>query len=88
MDKERSIDCISQRNPLSPAQGKVAQVKILLMPSSLDKDEKRLKEESSWQVQSYSYVFIPLLSIGHRTIKRDATWWSWQNQSAQNPERF
>ena len=29
-----------------------------------------------------------LLSIGRRTIKRDATWWSWQNQSAQNPERF
>jgi hypothetical protein len=33
---------------LSPAQGKVAQVKIILMPSSLDKVEKRIKEESSW----------------------------------------
>jgi hypothetical protein len=32
--------------------------------------------------------FIFLLSIGHRIIKGDATWWSWQNQSAQNPERF
>jgi hypothetical protein len=32
---------------LSPAQGKVAQVKIMLMPSSLDEDEKWLKEESS-----------------------------------------
>jgi hypothetical protein len=32
--------------------------------------------------------FISLLSIGHRTINRDATWWSWQNQSAQNPEIF
>jgi hypothetical protein len=32
--------------------------------------------------------FIYLLSIGRHTIKRDATWWSWQNQSAQNPERF
>jgi hypothetical protein len=32
--------------------------------------------------------FIYHLSIGHRTIKRDTTRWSWQNQSAQNPERF
>jgi hypothetical protein len=47
MDKKRRLDCISQRNPLSPAQGKVAQVKIMFMPSSLDRDEKRLKEESS-----------------------------------------
>jgi hypothetical protein len=47
MDKKRRLDCISQRNSLSPAQGKLAQVKIMLMPSSLDKDEKRLKEESS-----------------------------------------
>jgi hypothetical protein len=43
MDKKRSLDRISQRNPLSPAQGKFAQVKIMLIPSSLDKDEKRLK---------------------------------------------
>jgi hypothetical protein len=57
MDKKGRLDCISQRNPLSPAQGKVAQVKIMLMPSSLDKDEKRLKEESSRQAQAYSYVF-------------------------------
>jgi hypothetical protein len=42
---------------LSLAQGKVAQVKIMLMPSSLDKDEKWLKEESSCQAQTYSYVF-------------------------------
>jgi hypothetical protein len=47
MDKKRSIDCISQRNLLSRAQGKVAQVKIMLIPSSLDKDERWLKEESS-----------------------------------------
>jgi hypothetical protein len=47
MNKKRSLDSISQRNLLSPAQGKVAQVKIMLMPASLDKDEKRLKEESS-----------------------------------------
>jgi hypothetical protein len=32
---------------LSRAQGKVAQVKIMLIPSSLDKDERWLKEESS-----------------------------------------
>jgi hypothetical protein len=57
MNKKRSLDSISQRNLLSPAQGKVAQVKIILMPSSLDKDEKRLKEESCSQDQAYSYVF-------------------------------
>jgi hypothetical protein len=47
MDKKRRLDCVSQRNPLSLAQGKVTQVKIILMLSSLDKDEKRYKEESS-----------------------------------------
>jgi hypothetical protein len=47
MDKKRSLDSMSQRNPLSPTQGKVAQVKIMMMPSSLDKDEKWLKEELS-----------------------------------------
>jgi hypothetical protein len=44
---KRRLDWISQRNPLSSAQGKVPQVKIILMRSSLDRDEKRLKEESS-----------------------------------------
>jgi hypothetical protein len=57
MDKKTCLNSITQRNPLSLAQGKVAQVKIMLMPSSLDKDEKRLKEESSWQAQAYYYVF-------------------------------
>jgi hypothetical protein len=47
MDKKRHLDHISQIIPSSLAQGKVAQVKIMLMPSSLDKDEKQLKEESS-----------------------------------------
>jgi hypothetical protein len=61
MDKKRSIDCISQRNLLSPVQGKVDQLKIMLMPSSLDKDEKRLKKESIWQAQAYSYVFYSSL---------------------------
>jgi hypothetical protein len=47
MDKKRTLDSISQRNPFSPAQGKVAQVKIMLIPSSLEKDEKWLTKESS-----------------------------------------
>jgi hypothetical protein len=42
-DKKRSLDCISQRNPLSPSQGIVAQVKIILRPSSFDKDERVAK---------------------------------------------
>jgi hypothetical protein len=42
---------------LSPAQGKVTQVKIMLMPSSLNEDKERIKEESSWQAQAYSFVF-------------------------------
>jgi hypothetical protein len=47
MNKKTSHDCISQRNPLSSAQSKVAQVKIMLISSSLDKDEKWHKKESS-----------------------------------------
>jgi hypothetical protein len=42
-DKKRSLDCISQRNPLSLTQGKVAKVKIMLKPSSFDKDERAAK---------------------------------------------
>jgi hypothetical protein len=53
MDKKRSIDCISQRNPLSPTEGKIDQVKIMLRPSSFVKDEKWQKEESSSQAQVY-----------------------------------
>jgi hypothetical protein len=66
VDKKRSLDSISQRNSLSPAQGKFAQVKIMLMPSSLDKDEKRRKEESSCQSQAYSYVFY--FSLEYRSL--------------------
>jgi hypothetical protein len=44
MEKKMSLDYIRQRNLLSPAQGKVAQVKIMLRPSSFDKDEKRQKK--------------------------------------------
>jgi hypothetical protein len=47
MDKKRSIVCISQRNLSSPVQGKVAQIKIMLIPSSLGKDKKQLKKELS-----------------------------------------
>jgi hypothetical protein len=47
VDKKRSLDYISQRTPLSLAQGQVAQVKIMLTPSSFDEDEKRQKEESN-----------------------------------------
>jgi hypothetical protein len=65
MDKKRCFRCISQRSLVSSAKGKVAQVKIMLMPSSLDKDEKRFKEESSWQAQAYSYVFY--LSLEYRS---------------------
>jgi hypothetical protein len=65
MDKKRHLGCISQRSMLSPAQGKVAQFNIMLKPSSLDKDEKQLKEESSCQAQTYSYVFY--LSLEYRS---------------------
>jgi hypothetical protein len=44
MDKKRCPDCISQRNSLSLAQAKVAQVKIMLTPSSVYKDEKWQKK--------------------------------------------
>jgi hypothetical protein len=51
MDKKRRLDHVSQRNILSAAQDKVAQVKIMLMPSSLDQDKKaaqrRIKLSSS-----------------------------------------
>jgi hypothetical protein len=47
MDKKRRLDHISKKKLLSLPQGKVAQVKIMLMPSILDKDEKWLKEETS-----------------------------------------
>jgi hypothetical protein len=65
MDKKRRLNIITQRNSLSPTQDKVAQVKIMLKPSSLDKDEKWLKEESSYRAQTYSYVFY--LSLEYRS---------------------
>jgi hypothetical protein len=44
MDKKRSLDYISQRNQLSPAQGIVARVKIMLRPTSFDKDQRAAKK--------------------------------------------
>jgi hypothetical protein len=64
-DKERYLDYFSQRSLLSPAQGKVTQVKVMLMPSSLNQDKGRLKEESSWQAQAYSFMFY--LSLEYRS---------------------
>jgi hypothetical protein len=57
MDKKRCLDRISQRNSLSRAHGNAAQVEVMLVPSSLNKGEKWLQEESSCQAQDYSYVF-------------------------------
>jgi hypothetical protein len=65
MDKKISLSCISQRSLMSPAQGKVTQVKIMLIPSILNQDKERLKEESSWQDQTYSFVFY--LSLEYRS---------------------
>jgi hypothetical protein len=45
MDKERSLGYIRQGNLLSLSQDKVTQIKIILRPSSFDKDEKRQREE-------------------------------------------
>jgi hypothetical protein len=59
---------------LLPAQGKVAQVKVMLIPSSLDKDENNIKKNQVDELKFILIYFISLLSIGHRTIKRDATW--------------
>jgi hypothetical protein len=56
------------------AQGKAAQVKIMLIPSSLDKDKNSTKKN---QVDKLKFIFIcftSLLSIGRCTTKRDATW--------------
>jgi hypothetical protein len=55
------------------AQGKVAQVKIMLIPSSLDKDEIDIKKNQVDKLKFILICFISLLSIGCCTIKRDAT---------------
>jgi hypothetical protein len=58
MDKKRSLNCISQRNPLSPAQGEVAQVKITLRPSCFDKDERAAKKKN--QVVKLKFILSVL----------------------------
>jgi hypothetical protein len=57
-----------------PAQDKVAQVKIMLIPSSLDKDENGIKKNQIDKLKFILICFISLFSIGRRIIKRDATW--------------
>jgi hypothetical protein len=58
------------------AQDKVAQVKIMLIPSSLDRDENNTKKNQVDKLKFILICFISPLSIGHSTIKRDATWCS------------
>jgi hypothetical protein len=57
-DKKTSLDCISQRNPLSPAQGKVAQVMIMLKPLSFDKDERVAKRRFLTCLSSEVFYFF------------------------------
>jgi hypothetical protein len=45
-------------------------------PQALTKMKERQKEESSWHLKFILKCFISFLSIGHRTIKSDAAWWS------------
>jgi hypothetical protein len=61
-------------DPLLPTQGKVAQGKIMLIPSSLDKDENGTKKNQVDKLKFILMCFISLLSICRRTIKRGATW--------------
>jgi hypothetical protein len=61
-------------DPLLPSQGKVAQVKIMLIPSNLDKDENSTKKNQFNKLKFILIYFIFLLSISRRTINRDATW--------------
>jgi hypothetical protein len=61
-------------DPLLPAQDKVDQVKIMLIPSSLDKDENGTKKNQVEKLKFIRICFISLLSIGRCTIKSDATW--------------
>jgi hypothetical protein len=59
---------------LLPDQGKVAQVKIMLIPLNLDKDENDTKKNQVDRLKFILICFISLLSIRRRTINRDATW--------------
>jgi hypothetical protein len=46
----------------------------MLIPSSLDKDENGTKKNQVDKLKFILICFISLLSIGHHTIKKDATW--------------
>ena len=65
---------IYYEDPLLPAQGKVAQVQIMLIPSSLDKDENGTKKNQVDKLKFILICFMSLFSIDRCTIKRDATW--------------
>jgi hypothetical protein len=65
---------IQFEDPLLPAQSKATQVKIILIPSSLDKDENGIKKNQVDKLKFILICFTFLLSIGRRTTKRDATW--------------
>jgi hypothetical protein len=64
---------IYYEDPLLSSQGKVAQVKIILIPSSLDKDGNITKKNQVDKLKFILICFISLLSIDRHTIKRDAT---------------
>jgi hypothetical protein len=53
-DKKNFFKRAAKRNPLSSAQGKVTQVKIMLRPSSFDKDERATKRRIKLTPQVYS----------------------------------
>jgi hypothetical protein len=61
---------------------------FLLSLAALGGEEQGDAALLSFKLKLILMCFISLLSIAHCTIKRNATWWSWQNQSAQNSEKF
>jgi hypothetical protein len=72
--KKRRLDCISQRNALSLAQGKVAQSQDHVDALKFGQIKSGSKKNQVCKLNLILLCFIYLLSIGHRTIKRDATW--------------
>jgi hypothetical protein len=72
--KRSEVLIIYCEDPLLPARGKVTQVKIMLIPSSLDKDKNGTKKNQVDKLKFILICFTSLLSIGRHTIKRDATW--------------
>jgi hypothetical protein len=68
----RSIDTSSRQSWSSQDH-----VETLKLWRSQKATKRRIKLTSS---NLFSSVFISFLSIGCRTMKRDATWWSWQKK--------